>query len=170
MLRQAFSLENLVSNLVFAAAALVIATIVRAALKVPLPYLIPGTIALFLLSVALWLHWSSWHLRRRSNAMLPATPSPPGFEDQLRQLITDEARTIRQLHEFTGYAIPLVEAATDSMVTAGTATSSINERGEVAFHAVDVSIVTPIEATFDARKQTAPKDGPPGPESDQPAP
>ena len=94
---------------------------------------------------------------------------PAGFEDQLRYLITGEAKSIRQLHDMTGYAISLVEAATDSMVTAGTAIPSINERGEVVFHAVDVSIAAPIEATFDVRKQAAPKDAPPG-QSDQSAP
>lgn len=81
LIHQAFSLENLVSNIVFAAITILVGIIVRAVADVPIPYLIAGGLVLFLLLVAGWLQMTKWHLKRAaSRAHREETPTTPIFE------------------------------------------------------------------------------------------
>lgn len=148
MVRRAVSLDNLVSNLVFLAVTTLGALVVRAAFRVPLPYLIPAALALFVLAMAAWLHRSRWHLRREeAKPGQPFSRSHSSLETELRQLIAREARTLRELQALSGYAIEMVEATTDSMVAAGTAISEPNEKGELVYRAIEsdtASEITPV--------------------------
>jgi hypothetical protein len=86
--RQAFSLENLVSNLLFAGLTLLAGVVVRAVTHLSLAYLIPLAVALFLLLVAGWLAVVRWRLP-------PGTPpqetfSSPGAPRELEVFIDRE--------------------------------------------------------------------------------
>jgi hypothetical protein len=86
--RQAFSLENLVSNLVFAGLTLLGGILVRAVTHLSLAYLIPLAIALFLLLVAGWLAVVRW--RRPPGTPPQKTFSSPGAPRELEVFIERE--------------------------------------------------------------------------------
>lgn len=105
---------------------------------------LPATISEGIAGWARWLSWvdadaARWLVALGGVALVAIASfhRKPKFEDQLRQLITDKARTLEELHEATGYAMSLVEAMTGRMVAAGTAIAQPNPQGEMVFQAID---------------------------------
>jgi hypothetical protein len=89
-IRQAFSLENLVSNLVFLGLTLLVGVVVRAVTHLSLVYLVPLAVAIFLFLVAGWLAFTQRRIRHPRESPPQETFSSAGAPGELEVFIERE--------------------------------------------------------------------------------
>jgi hypothetical protein len=88
--RQAFSLETLAGNIVFAGLTLLFSIVVRTVTHLSFPYLVPLAIAFFLFLVAGWLALAQRRLRRPRESPPQETFSSAGAPGELEVFIERE--------------------------------------------------------------------------------